>query len=323
MERKNASHTPAPPDRDRHRPRITVVGAVNVDITGTPLKPLIQRDSNPGRVTVTYGGVGRNIADNLARLGLNVELITVLGDDVYSAAIKNDCAAHGIGLKYSRQVPGSATSSYLCINDEHGDMTVAINDMALIDSMTPAVLAETPVAINDSDLLVIDANLPESSIRYLAERVTVPIVAEPVSTHKAARLIPVLNRLQLLKPNRIEAEILSGVPIRDESGLKRAAAALLERGVRQVCISLGREGVYFADADSAGQISTLPGKTVNTTGCGDAFVAAGSWGVCHGLELSQIARLGLAAAAICLEWPGAISPDMTLEHVIARSGLNL
>lgn len=309
-------------DLDR-KLRIAVVGAVNVDITGTSDQPLIAQDSNPGRVSTTFGGVGRNIADNLARLGASVDLITVLGDDSYAADICLDCARLGITLENSLQITGCATSSYLCINDDQGDMHIAINDMRLIENLTPAFLAARLPVINQSDLLVIEANLSQAAIEFLAGHVTIPIIAEPVSTRKAGRLLSVLDRLQLIKPNRIEAEILSGVTIRDQADLPRAAGALHKQGVRQVCISLGREGVYCSDAETAEKYPIRPGRVVNTTGCGDAFFSACAWGVCHNLPLALTARLGLAASAICLEWPGAISPDMTFANVLARSGLSL
>jgi len=316
------SHPSAPSDLGR-KPRITVVGAVNVDITGTPDQPLVAHDSNPGRVITSLGGVGRNIADNLARLGASVDLVTALGDDSNAAYIRQDCARLGISLAHSLQVSDSATSSYLCINDDQGDMHIAVNDMRLIDSLTPEFLASRLPAINQSDLLVIEANLTQAAIEFLVGHVSIPIIAEPVSTRKAIRLLNVLDRLQLIKPNRIEAEILSDITIREAADLPRAAAALHARGVRQVCISLGRDGVYCSDADTAETYPILPGRVVNTTGCGDAFFSACAWGVCHNLPLALTSRLGLAASAICLEWPGAISPDMTFDNVLNRSGLNL
>jgi len=305
------------------KPHITVVGAVNVDITGTPDQPLIAQDSNPGHVSISLGGVGRNIADNLARLGASVDLITVLGDDGYAADIREDCSRLGISLENSLQITGGATSSYLCINDDQGDMHIAINDMRLIDNLTPTFLADKMPVINRSDLLVIEANLSKAAIEFLAGHVTIPIIAEPVSTRKAGRLLSVLDRLQLIKPNRIEAEILSGVTIREEADLQRAAVSLHARGVRQVCISLGRDGVYCSDADTKEKYPILPGRVVNTTGCGDAFFSACAWGACYNLPLAMTARLGLAASAICLEWPGSISPDMTFANVLSRSGLSL
>jgi pseudouridine kinase len=300
---------------------VSVVGAVNVDISGTPAAPLVERDSNPGRITLSFGGVGRNIADNMARLGMMVELITVLGDDAQGEGIRKDCRAQGIGLDHALLATGRSTSGYLCINDEKGDMQVAINDMSIYDCLTPEVLQSRLPLINRGGLLVIDANLPAAAIGYLASHATVPLLAEPVSSLKAGRLLPILDKIRLLKPNRLEAEILSGVAISDDESLEKAADALLAKGVKQVCISLGSEGVYCAEKRYREKIANFPARVVNTTGCGDAFMAACAWGTSQGLDLPSVARLGLAAAAICIESTGAVSSDMTLDNVLRKSGL--
>lgn len=302
---------------------ITVIGAVNVDIAGTPAAALISRDSNPGRITVTYGGVGRNIADNSARLGQLVEFITVLGDDPHAGGIRRTCEDQGISLAHSLQIKGRNTSSYLCINDEQGDMQLAINDMAIYDFLTPAFLQDKLDLINQGALLILDANLPAATIEFVAQHTRVPILAEPVSAKKANRLQPVLNRTFLIKPNRLEAEILSGIRIEDDADLDRAAGVLLELGVKNVCISLGGEGVYCASAGYREKIANFPCRVVNTTGCGDAYLAACAWAICHGRELPQAARIGLAAAAICIEAQGPVSPDMNIANVLEKAEMSI
>ena len=298
---------------------ITVIGAVNVDIAGTPSARLVARDSNPGQIRVTYGGVGRNIADNIVRLGLPVEFITVLGDDVHAAAIRKNCRQLKISLKQSLVVSGRNTSSYLCINNEKGDMHVAVNDMGIYDLLTPNFLGPKMDLINRGSLLVLDANIPQATIAFLAENCTVPILAEPVSTIKAVRLLPVLDRLYMIKPNRLEAEVLSGIKISQDHDLERAADSLLEKGVEHSFISLGSEGVFYAGRKFRKKYANLPSRLVNTTGCGDAFMAACAWGLVQGFTLDQIARLGLAASAVCIEAPGAISLEMTAPYILKRA----
>lgn len=302
---------------------ITVIGAVNVDISGTPRAPLVAQDSNPGQIRITYGGVGRNIAVNIVRLGLPVEFITVLGDDVHAAAIRENCRQLKISLQQSLLVSGRDTSSYLCINNEKGDMHIAVNDMGIYDLLTPAFLASKMDQVNRGSLLVLDANIPQAAIEYLAENCTVPILAEPVSTIKAVRLLPVLNRLHLVKPNRLEAEILSGVKIESDQDLDLAADTLLAKGIRHCFISLGSEGVFYAGSKFRQKYANLPSRLVNTTGCGDAFMAACAWGLAEGYPLDQIARLGLAAAAICIEAPGAISPEMTAPNLLQKAQIEM
>jgi pseudouridine kinase len=128
----------------------------------------------------------------------------------------------------------------------------------------------------------------------------------------------VLGRLHTLKPNRIEAELLSGVEIRDEASLDRAAGALLETGLRRVFLSLGGDGVLAADHSGRARLPCLPGNKVNTTGCGDAFMAALAWAYLEGTGLEETARAGSAAAAIAMESAETINDGMSAQALRER-----
>lgn len=180
---------------------IFVIGGVNMDIAGTPDAELRTGDSNPGHVTLSPGGVGRNIAENLRRLGREVSLITVLGGDAYAEAIREDCRNIGIDLHCSITDPMGRTSTYLCLNEQNGDLHAAVADMAICEELTPEKLEAVLPEINRGEFLIADANLPERTLEWIAKHVTVPIAADPVSTAKAARLRPLLHRLTFLKPN--------------------------------------------------------------------------------------------------------------------------
>ena len=135
---------------------------------------------------------------------------------------------------------------------------------------------------------------------WLAQRITIPMAADPVSCAKAERLRPLLPKLTLLKPNVPETELLTGMEIRGDGDLGRAADALHRLGVRRVYISLGGRGVWADDPREGGElIPCFPGVIVNTTGCGDAFVAAAADACLRGLGTLECARRGLAAASIC------------------------
>ena len=112
-------------------PYVTVVGGVNVDIGGRPEAALVARDSNPGAVHSSLGGVGRNIAHNMALLGLDVRLLTAFGDDLNAQKLAASCGELGIDISQSPVIPGGRTSTYLFINDERGDMALAVSDMEI------------------------------------------------------------------------------------------------------------------------------------------------------------------------------------------------
>ncbi len=298
-----------------------VVGGVNMDIGGRAAAPLVAADSNPGKVRMSLGGVGRNIAHNMALLGLDVRLLTAFGDDLYAQKIAASCGELGIDISQALQVPGEATSTYLFLSGPDGDMALAVSDMDIYAHVTPAYLQSRRALLDNAQVVVVDTNIPEASIRWLCENVKAPIFADPVSTAKAVKLSPVLGKLHTLKPNRLEAELLSGVAITDEASLARCAQALLDTGLHRVFISLGSDGVYAADHSGAVHQSCLKASMVNATGAGDAFMAALAWAYLEGTGLAETARLAQGAAAIAIEGAETINPAMSAQAVRARAGL--
>ena len=259
----------------RTDPYIVVVGGVNMDIGAVSHAPLVARDSNPGRVTTSLGGVGRNIAHNLCLLGEQVSMVTVLGQDSFAQSVRENAAAIGLDLTHSAVIPDGRTGTYLFIDDSDGDMALAVNDMAIYDHMTPDFLRQRLDFMNHADLVVVETNLPESSLHWLCEHCTAPLLADPVSTIKAPKLKPVLGRLTALKPNRMEAELLSGMTIETDADAARAAEKLLETGLQQVYISLGGDGLYAADRQGhTARVACPRVQIANATGGGDAVAAA-------------------------------------------------
>ena len=296
-----------------------VVGGVNMDIGGVSAAPLVAADSNPGRVRMSLGGVGRNIAHNMALLGVDTRLITAFGDDLYAQKLAASCGELGIDISQSLTVPGGATSTYVFLAGPDGDMALAVSDMEIYEHMTPAFLSARQSYLNNAQLIVADTNIPAETLAWLAENAKVPIFADPVSTAKAVKLKPILGRLHTLNPNRLEAELLSGVAITDDQSLERAAAALLATGLHRVFISLGGDGVYAADHTGARcRLPCIPGRMVNTTGCGDAFMAALAWAYLEGTDLEHTARAGLAASAIAMEGAQTINPALSVNELRRR-----
>ena len=297
-----------------------VVGGVNVDIGGRSFAPLITADSNPGTVTVNLGGVGRNIAHNLSLMGADVRLLAAYGDDAHGAQVAASCAALNIDLSNGLRVPGGTTSTYVYLMDHTGEMALAVSDMSICEKVSPAYLAEKLPLLRGARVVVADANIPAESLRYLAESCDVPLFVDPVSTTKAEKLRPILGKIHTLKPNRLEAELLSGVTIRETKDVETAARTLLGLGVKRVFISLGAEGVCAAEGEQVIWLKNLPGRMVNTTGCGDAFMAALVWAFLEELDLEGSALAGLAAGSIAMESPETINPHMSAEVLKTRMG---
>lgn len=281
-----------------------VFGGINMDIWGRPAAPLVQKDSNPGAVTMRPGGVGRNIAHDLRLFGLEVSLVAPIGGDVYAAAVVDSCQALGIDLSMAPVFKDMRSSTYLYITDENGDMELAVSDMELCSALTPELVAPILPRLQ-AGAVVVDANLPPETIAYICNHCPIPVYADPVSTVKAMKLQPVLHRLAAIKPNALEAECLTG-----ESDPERAALALVDRGVQRVFISLGAQGMIAADKKELLRLPGLATQVVNSTGAGDAataaIVLAGIWG----MSLRETALLAQKAGAATCRSESANAPEL-------------
>lgn len=300
-----------------------VLGGVNMDIFGRPYNPLIYKDSNPGQVRMTFGGVGRNIAHNLRLLGTNVKLITAFGEDMNAQKITKNCMDLGIDTTNSLTVPNGITSSYLFITSDDGDMELAVSDMEIYRYLTPDYISSKMDIINNASVCIIDTNLSEGAINYLAQYCTVPIFVDPVSSTKARKLITSLGHFHSIKPNRIEAELLTGIKITDEKSMKKATKYLLDLGISQVFLSLGKEGVFCANKYESALLPCLKTTLVNTTGAGDSFMAAIAWGYLNGLSLIESTKLGLATSSICCEGKNTINESLTIQAALTRARIDL
>ena len=301
---------------------VVVVGGANVDIGGRSWDRLVPEDSNPGLVSLSLGGVGRNIAHNLSLLGADVRMLTAYGDDLYGQQLSAACTAAGIDMSGALKLRDDRTSTYLYITGPDGDMALAVSDMTICERITPEYLSSHLTLLQNARAVVCDANIPAQSLQYLAENCTAPLFCDPVSTIKAAKLRPILGRIHTLKPNRMEAELLSGIPIRDERDVEMAAEKLLSMGLRRVFISLGSDGMYAATCQESCWMDNLPCRMVNTTGCGDSSMAALVWATLEGLSLTDSVRAALAAGSITIESPETISPNMSAEELRSRMGIS-
>lgn len=284
---------------------VVVIGGMNMDIEGSPASELIMRDSNPGKVSIRPGGVGRNIAHNLRNLGIQVSFITAVGGDLYAAALRENCSALGMDLSMALVHPERRSSVYLYVNDEKGDMRVAVSDMEIINCLTPQYLAPLMDKINNFSALVMDANLPAESIAFLTENCKIPIYTDPVSTVKAKKLIPFLNKIYALKPNMIEAEALTG-----EQEPEKAAEALVKAGVKRAFISLGSRGMLACDGNECLRLPCISTEVVNTTGAGDAAAAAIVWAGVQGYSLKRSAEAAVRAGAITAQCHEPNNPEL-------------
>lgn len=311
---------------------IAVVGGMNIDIQAKCFLPYKPGDSNPGSLKCLPGGVGRNIAENLVRLGARVELVSVVGDDDSSSRLAESCASAGIGLEGLLRLQDSPASRYVCLLDADGSLAGAVASMDSMDRLSPECLALRAPLLDSADLIVVDANIPESSIDWLAERYPKgtqrPLLCfDPVSGKKAARGRRSLGAFAFAKPNRAEAALLAGL---EESPPSVLAAGLRSRGLGEAFISLGLDGMWAEGPGSAGAsadvaeswMARLPARpplgfeTVNASGAGDAACAAIAWGLLRGFSLGERCALAVAAALLAAASESPVNPDMAADLLL-------
>ncbi len=299
-------------------PYVLVIGASNMDINGIPDKRLIPRDSNIGSIELSLGGVGRNIAENCTKLGLNTKLITAIGDDAFGNKILKHSIDIGLNMADSLILKDQTTSIYLSVLDENRDMSVAINAMASIDKLNVEFIKTKKSLIQAAQIIVMDANLSEEVMKEVSEYTDAPIFIDTVSSTKALKIKNILDKVDTLKPNKLEAQILTGIQIRTDEDIKLAANKLHELGVKRVFISLGAKGVYASPKSESNFYMNPRVHVKNTTGSGDAFIATLVYARLHNLDLKETVQLALSAAALCSESSDTIAQHLSINNLRAK-----
>lgn len=299
-------------------PFVSVIGGANIDIHGKSTRPLRSNDSNPGEVNISAGGVARNIAENLARLGADTRLISAVGDDHHGKVLLRLSREAGINVQNVLEFPSAATSTYLSVLDDTGDMLIGINDMSIIDKLSAARLKPLQAMLKQSSLVILDANLPDDTLAWLAQTLAAKtIFADTVSTAKAPRLRPHLQHIHTLKTGSIEVEALMGQPVRSKTQLVKVANMLHDEGVERVFITRGEKGVFYSDNGNCATQKMQRDKNGirNAGGAGDAFLAGLAYAWLEKWRLQESVRFALAAADITLSHSGTSNPSLSLGLV--------
>jgi pseudouridine kinase len=299
------------------RPPVVVVGGANIDIKARSSAAAIAQTSNPGHTETTPGGVARNIAENLARLGTTTQLIVALGRDQYGERLLTETRNTGVLLDYVHRST-HATGSYTAVLDADGEMLLAVADMTATDDLRPEHLRPARELILHAALLVLDGNLPAATTEHLvdlAQAAGVRVVLDPVSVPKAARLRPLLHAdrpIFAITPNRDELQALTGQDTAKDDALPDAAAALHAQGVHHVWIRLGAQGSLLGtQGEQPQRLPATPTDVQDVTGAGDAMLAAFAHALLAGHSPLIAARYGHAAAALTLESAHTVRPDLT------------
>jgi pseudouridine kinase len=304
---------------DRDGP-VLVIGSSGLDMVGRLNADLTLGTSNPGALRISHGGVARNVAENLGRLGLDVTLITAVGDDVQGEQLLRATAAAGVNVDHALIVPEHPTGAYLAILDKSGGLHLGMDDMRVTDAILSEYLRERRRLFKEASAVFVDANLPDKTLRTaisIAHRSKVPIAADPTSVSLAPALCPYLERIWLITPSEAEAGVLCPhpVPHADQERAIDAARHLVSHGVEVAIITMAEFGVSYATRSSSGHIPAIQTEIVDPTGAGDALSATVIFALLQGIPVDEAIRLAASAAALTLRTEGTVVPDLSLERL--------
>lgn len=295
---------------------IQVIGGAVVDAKHISTACVIPETSNPVTTTITHGGVGRNIVENLARLNVQVSFTSRVGKDAHGKAIiealqkLKSCVA---GITISEEY---ATAIYNAVLEPSGNLYVALADMRIFDEMTPEVLEGSLKSLNPTDVCLFDTNLPPETFTYLESECSTlgRIWGVSVSQPKVSRLKPILSYLDMLILNRGELEALTSKKIAHLDDLSQAAASVIETGCKQLIVTQCGHGVYYFSKDRGSHYPVLKTVPRDVTGSGDAFCA----GLLYGLQkhpMEEAIYYGMAAAQRTLLTHYNVDPHLTPESI--------
>ena len=287
---------------------ILLIGGANVDYIATSKEKLKRRFSNTGTITYTYGGVIRNTAENLARLGNHCTLMTAIGNDDLGSKLREHLLSLGVTVySSSSDLP---TASYIAVNDEKHYLDVAICDSRIMETVTPKFLKKHDKFIQEHDSIIMDANLTQETIDYLFETYKdKKFICEAISPDNIKKYTKHLKNIYLLKCNIHEAQAL----MNHKFGERDLVGQMLVKGVKNIVVSNKSNDIYYGrDSRDIGFVKVQEVKEfVNSNGCGDALFAGTIDYMLQGRKLKEAITFGNDMARITLMTEKAVSEEIS------------
>ncbi|WP_319519991.1 carbohydrate kinase [uncultured Martelella sp.] len=301
--------------------RIVAIGGAVIDRKYHARAPLIAGTSNPVEGTRSFGGVARNVAENLALLGASTGFVSAVGTDESGRDLLRHLRERGVDTAHVLSLPDQRTAEYAAILEPGGDLAYGIADMAIFDALTPEMMDSVWPAVASASLVFADCNLPAATLAALIEkrpRSRFSLAVDAVSTPKVARLPRELKGIDLLFMNFDEACAWNDCDFtRDINGMMGAANALHEAGAAAVVLSCGTLGVVVHTKDTVCHVPVVEAKPVDMTGAGDAMIAGTLNFYSRNDTLVEAVRKGALIGSLTTETPASVHPELSTDFVEA------
>jgi pseudouridine kinase len=304
---------------------VVVVGTTCLDVKARPLAPVQPGISNPARIRLCPGGTGRNVAENLARLGVRVSLLSTVGNDLLGQRLLENTARAGVDTSRVLRTSDHYSATYLALYTQDVKSGYLLDDVTQLKAATPEYLFAQKKLFRNAKMVVLDGNLDTETIAAaidLAKKSGTPVAVDPATVRRAYALRPYLSEFAMITPNVAEAEALMDRKITGGEDALEVAREIVAQGVEIVVISMADDGLVYATSQGYGQghgrIGAIRCEVEDWTGAGDALSAAVIYGLLNDMPVDDCMRLGVAAATLALKSIESVNPDMSLEQLYAN-----
>ena len=310
------------------QPDVLVMGATCLDVKARPLSTILPSTSTPAQIRLSLGGSGRNIAENLARLGVKVSLLSVVGNDLLGRQLLERTAQAGVDVSRVLHSPEHSTGAYLALFSEEDQLGYSLDDVSQLRAATPAYVRGHSRLFRNAKMLVMDGNLDRETVAatlQMAKQHSLPVCLDPASVRRAYAIRTHLSEFHLVTPNVAEAEALLDMPVRGVDDALKAARTMVASGVDIAVVTMAEKGLVYVTSEglgeSYGRIPAPRCEVEDWTGAGDALMAAVVYGLLNDMSVDDCMRLGVAAAAVALTSSQSVNPEMSLERLYASMEL--
>ena len=302
--------------------QVLVIGAAALDVkVQVSVDEVKTGQSNPADIRSSWGGVARNIAENLALLGASVQFVTAVGDDEMGRSLIQHLNNIGVETDATLLLPGRKTPAYVGIRRAES-VWMAFDDMRIVQDLTPDYLEGQRELFRNADMICLDANSSPPALQTifrLAQRYEIPVCVDPTTAVLAPKLRPFLSEIEALTPGLKEAEALLECPLPDADAILWATRTLAQQmGATLAIITQGADGLSYATVEENGRLPPFEAEVVDPIGTGDALTAAVAYGLLEDLPPSEAVRLGLAAAAQTIICKETVCPYLDLGILYER-----
>ncbi|QFG00206.1 winged helix-turn-helix transcriptional regulator [Psychrobacillus glaciei] len=294
---------------------IICIGGANLDRKYSVKNKLQMGTSNPTTSSQSVGGVARNIAENIGRLGHSVRLLSVVGNDIEYQIIEK-ASSNWMNLFSVEKLANYSTGTYSAVLDRQGEMLFALANMEIYDQLSVEYMKKQESHLSNAQLLIVDMNCPKEVIEYLqtlAMGKNISLAIIPVSSPKMERMPDNLHGIEWIILNRDEAEAYLHMKIIDESSWKKAAQTFVQKGVNHVVITNGSQGVMYSSEsiDSTYVPAMQVDHVVDVTGAGDAFVSGTLHAWLEGNDLKSAISAGMLNASKTLQSAETVRTELS------------